>query len=153
MVDTNLCKNIFEMHNNKIKSIDNKTAILISVDSFLIAAISFLHSVLFNWSTISIITILLVSLFSLILSIFPIVWNRHEKNNKNNPLHLPHLWKCKNVDEIEKSLNPPNVICYCSQIKRISEITKFKYISQWIGIILLLISIIVFIISFLMLIF
>lgn len=140
-------KNIFEIHNNKIKAIDNKTLILLTVNAFLITAISFLHQIIFRWSIITIIILLAISLIFFILSIFPIIWNKHEKN-KNNSLHLPRLWKCKDLNSIKNLVDiAVDEMNYLTQIKRISEITKIKYILLWAGIILLLVAIIIFIVS------
>ncbi|MBR4025336.1 MAG: hypothetical protein IKJ03_00085 [Mycoplasmataceae bacterium] len=135
---------ILKMHFERIRGIDTKNGLLLSVNAFILTAISFLSNILDKKWIITIIAMLSISLFSFVISIMPIFWNKKEKN-RQNPLHLPNIWKSKN--NLKFLQNDIKIEDYETQIYRVNEILFFKYIMQWIGIVILLISFVLLIIG------
>lgn len=135
---------ILKMHFERIKRVDTKNGLLLSANAFVLTAISFLSNILDKKWIIIVIVMLSISLFFFVVSIVPIFWNNKEKNRKN-PLHLTNIFKNKN--DLSFLQNKITTKDYKIQIYRLNKILFFKYMMQWIGIIILLISFILLIVA------
>ena len=126
------------------KSIDSKSGILLSVNSFIFAAISFMNKKLDLWAFATIITLLIIGVILLLIAIVPIFWNWHE--DKDNPLYIPNIWH-KKENELSFTNTKPNKNHYESQIKRVASIYRFKLAFQITSSILLATALLVLIID------
>lgn len=136
---------ILLLNQEKIKNVDTKNGLLLSSNAFLITAVSFLYNNFEKWSIVLIITFLSLSALFFILSISPFFWNNEERKKKN-PLHSATIFKNrnKNLDFLTNKITEED---YKIQIKRNVEVLMIKYAFQWIGILILISSFILFIVS------
>lgn len=141
--DTKKYEELLNIYKGQIKSIDNKSSVLIGIISILIASLFSIINILDFWSWITILVLFVITILILLSSLFPYIWSLKYKKNKNNLLHFISISKNykKDIWDIEISIDD-----YKNQIFTLCKLIHIKYIMQIISICILALSIILLVI-------
>lgn len=82
MNETNQLEKILKINFERIKAVDIKNGLLLSANSFVLTAISFLQNILGRQWIITMVIMLSISLFFFVVAIVPIFWNKKRKKEK-----------------------------------------------------------------------